>query len=75
MPWPGVFSDIVTPDIGFIDKALGQCYALVVKILFSVLLIYKWSQVNFDLNTCGALSTLSGPSFVSSFTFLRRWSI
>ena len=51
MPWQEVFSDKVTPDIDFIDEAVVQCYVSVVKILFHVLVIYKWSQVNFDLNT------------------------
>ena len=46
MPWPGAFPDEVTPEIDFIDVP-G------VKILLYVLLIYKWSQVNFDLNTYG----------------------
>ena len=25
MSWPGAFSDKVTPDIDFIDEAVGQC--------------------------------------------------
>ena len=53
--WWGVFPDKVTPDVDFIDGAVVQYHVSVVKILLLVLVIYKWSQVNFDLNTYGGL--------------------
>ena len=38
---PGAFSDKVTPDTEFIDKAVVQCYGPVVKMFLYVLVIYK----------------------------------
>ena len=35
----------------FKDEAVVQCDVPVVKILLSVLVIYKSSQINFDVNT------------------------
>ena len=35
--------------------------------------LQKWSQKEFDLNTY--VYTVSGPSFVYSFDFLRIWNI
>ena len=52
-----------------LDGAVVPCYNSVAETLSQVLVIYKWSQVKFDLYA------LSGPSFVYSFGFLRRWSI
>ena len=50
---PGVFPDKGSPDIDFTDKdkSVVQCDAPVTKIFLQVLLIYKKSQINFDLNT------------------------
>ena len=50
---PGAFLDKVTPDIDFTDDIVVQCDSPVVKILLLVLVIYKWSQINFDVNTYG----------------------
>ena len=55
MPWPGAFSDKVTPDIDFVDKTVVHGYVPVLKILLPLLVIYKWSQKHFDLNTYGEL--------------------
>ena len=52
---PGAFSDKVTPDTEFIDEAVVQCYGPVVKLFLYVLVIYKWLQVRFDVNTYGDL--------------------
>ena len=49
----GAFPDKVNPDIDFVDEAVVQCYVSVVKILLWLLVIFKWLQVNFDVNTCG----------------------
>ena len=51
---PGAFTDKITPDIDFTDEAVVECDVPVVKILLWVLLIYKWSQINFHLNTYGS---------------------
>ena len=73
---PGAFPDKVTLNIDFIDEAVIQCYDVpVVKILLQVLVISEWPQVNFDVNTYGPLGSVSGPSFMYSFSFLRSWSI
>ena len=48
--YPGAFPDKVTPDIDFTDEVV-QCDVPLVKILSCVLVIYKWSQINFDVNT------------------------
>ena len=52
---PGVFPDKVTTDIDFTDEAVVQSDVLVVKVLLQVLVIYKWSKKNFDVNTYGGL--------------------
>ena len=71
----GAFPDKASPDMDFINESAVQCYVQVVKILLYVLVIYKWSQIDFDVNTYGALCTVSGYNVVYSFSFLRRWSI
>ena len=48
---PGAFADNVTADIDFTDYQVTQCDVAVVKILFYVLVINKWLQINFDVNT------------------------
>ena len=48
---PGAFPDKGNPDIDFIDETVVQYDLPVVKVLLSVLVIYKWSQINFNLNT------------------------
>ena len=40
-------------------------------ILLQALVIHKLLQINFDVKNYGALCTVSGPSFVYSFSFLR----
>ena len=47
----GAFPDKVTPDIDFTDETVVQCDVPVVKILLQVLVIYKWLQINFEVNT------------------------
>ena len=46
---PGVFPDKVTPDIDFTDVIEVKCDAPLVKLLLWVL-VYKLSQMNFDVN-------------------------
>ena len=67
---PGVFSDKVTRDIDFIEvfEAVGQCGLSFVKILLQVIVIYKWSQRHFDVNT---YCTVYETSFVYSFSFSK----
>ena len=48
---PGVFPDKIIPDINFTDEVVVQCVVQVIKILLWVLVNYRWSQINFDLNT------------------------
>ena len=48
---PGVFPDKGTPVIHFTDETVVLCDVLDVKILLQVLVTYKWSQINFDVNT------------------------
>ena len=55
---PGGFPNKVTPDIDIIDQAVVRCYVPVVKIILYVLVIYKWLQVNFDVNTYAGLYVL-----------------
>ena len=45
-----VFPDKI-PVIDFTDKAVVQFDVPVVKIPMQVLVIFKWSQINFDMNT------------------------
>ena len=52
---PGAFPGKATADIDFIEESVVQCYAPVVTILLWVLVIYKWSQVEFDVNSYGGL--------------------
>ena len=47
----GAFLNKVTPNIYFTDEAVVQCDVSVVKILFQVMVIYIWSQIDFDVNT------------------------
>ena len=47
---PGVFLDKLPLNIDFIGEAVVQ-YVSVVKILLWVLVIYKFSQINSDVNT------------------------
>ena len=68
----GAFPDKVTPDIDFIDEAVVQCYVLVVRILFQVLVIYEWPQVNFDVNIYGGLMFCFWTQFCVQFQFLRK---
>ena len=49
--YKGPFPDKLIPDIDFTDETVVQCGVPVQKILLEVMLIYKWSQMNFDLNT------------------------
>ena len=49
--YKGPFPDKLTPDIDFTDETVVQCGVPVQKILLEVMLIYKWSQMNVDLNT------------------------
>ena len=58
---PGAFPDNITAGTDFTDEAVVQCGVPLVKILLQVMVIYKWSQINFDVNTA------SGSSFVYSF--------
>ena len=48
---PGAFPDKVTADIDLADEVIVQYDVTVVKILSQVLEIYKWLQINFDVNT------------------------
>ena len=48
---PETLPDKITPDVNFKDKTVVQCDVPVVKILLQVLVIYKWLQINFDVNT------------------------
>ena len=48
----GEFLYKVIPDINFTDKTVVQCDVPDVKM---VLVIYKWSQIYFDVNTYGWL--------------------
>ena len=48
---PGIFPDKVTLYSNLTDEAASQCDVPVVKILLKVMLIYKWLQINFDVNT------------------------
>ena len=48
---PGAFPDNAAPDIVFTGEAVVQCDVPVIKTVLYVLVIYKWSQINFDLNT------------------------
>ena len=69
----GAFPDKVTPDIDFIDEAVVQCYdVLVVRILFQVLVIYEWPQVNFDVNIYGGFMFCFWTQFCVQFQFLRK---
>ena len=45
----------VTPDIDSKDEDIFQCYVPLVKILLYMLVIYKWSQINFDMKPYGCL--------------------
>ena len=65
---PGAFPYKVPTDIDFTDEAVVQCGIPVVQIILYVLVIYKWSQINFDWITYV-------PFLDSSFSFLRSWSI
>ena len=47
---PGVFLDKLPLNIDFIGEAVVQ-YVSVVKILLWMLVIYKFSQINSDVNT------------------------
>ena len=49
--YPGAFADKVTADIDFTNEVVVQCDVPDVKTLFYVLVIYKWSQINFGVNT------------------------
>ena len=53
--YSGPFLDKVTPDIYFTDKVVVQCHFPNVKIPFKLLVIYKWSQINFGVNAYGWL--------------------
>ena len=48
---PRASPDKVSPDIDLSDEAVVQCDITVVKILLKVLVIYKWSEINFDANS------------------------
>ena len=48
---PRIFPDKVTPDIDFTGKTVAQWDGPVVKIVFYALVMYKSSQINFDVNT------------------------
>ena len=50
--YSGAFPYKVTPDIDFTDEVVVQCDVPDVKV---VLVIYKWSQINFGVNTYGWL--------------------
>ena len=45
----------MTPDIDFTDEVIIQHYVPVVKKLFYMLVIYKISQISFDVKTYGGL--------------------
>ena len=70
---PGAFPDKIISGINFTDKAVVQCDVPVVKILLWVLLIYIWSQINFDVNTRGI--TLKDPVLCIEIDryILRSW--
>ena len=48
--YPGEFPDKVTPDVDFTGEVV-QCDVPFVKILLYMVVIYKWSQINFYVNT------------------------
>ena len=54
------FRDKETPDTDLTDEVMVICND------------HKWSQINFGVNT---QCTVSGPSFMQRFSFLRNWSI
>ena len=68
----GAFPYTTTPDIDFTDEAVVQCDVSVIKVLSSLIVIYKWPQTNFDVNTS---CTVSGPGFAYCFNFLRNFRI
>ena len=61
----------VTSDIDFTYEAVVQRDVLVVKIHFQLMVIYKWSEINFDVVTS---STVPATSFAHNFSCLRNWS-
>ena len=48
---PGAFPDKVSPDNDFKDEAVVLYDVTVVRMLLQVLVIYKRSQINCDVNT------------------------
>ena len=61
----------VTPDTNFTDEVVVQCDVPNVKV---VLAIYKWSQIDFSVNTYGWFMYCFWTQFYS-FSLFRNWSI